>query len=225
MGYRWDFLDHKTYNNKSGHYKFGLEYSFIMNNLIRKHDRILDIGGGSGRFALPLSNYCKKVIVIDINPDALEILRARNRTIETICGDFLEIKLSETFSFIIGIEVLGFFEDKNVFFKKVNSLLDNEGVFVFTFTNPNSWRFLLRRLGHLRTGTNNYHEISITDLKKILALNNFKILKMEGMNWVPLPLKTDNFLVNIFSGLEKFFQLKKWISQSPWIMVSIKKIS
>ena len=60
MSYNWDYLDTKAYNNKVGQYKFRREFNFIKNNGENKFENVLDIAGGSGRFALPLRKYSKK---------------------------------------------------------------------------------------------------------------------------------------------------------------------
>lgn len=222
MAYSWDVENHKTYNNKSGHYKFNCEYNFILKNLIKTPRSILDIGGGSGRFVIPLLEHCNDITVIDINEQAIEILKTRNSKIKTICSDFMTTIITESFPFIISVEVLSYFQDKNAFFQKVKTLLDQNGVFVFSYTNPDSWRFMLRKFWHVRKKAQAYHEVNLKELKRILADNGFVIKEIEGMNWIPMPLTADNALVSVFAFFEKFFHLNKWISQSPWIMISVK---
>ena len=53
MGYNWDYPDKKAYNNKVGQYKFKREFNFIFNNGKDRLEKILDVAGGSGRFAIP----------------------------------------------------------------------------------------------------------------------------------------------------------------------------
>jgi hypothetical protein len=65
--------------------------------------------------------------------------------------------------------------------------------------------------------------MKLNDLKKLLDKSGFEISKMEGMNWIPFPLASNSKFVTFFEYLEKTFKLDKWISQSPWILISIKK--
>ena len=51
--YVWDQNNPEGYYNRMGFYKTQIELQFITNNL-NKNSSILDLGGGSGRFALPL---------------------------------------------------------------------------------------------------------------------------------------------------------------------------
>jgi hypothetical protein len=57
MQYIWDVSNPRTYNNRSGCYKFQRERGFIVNHGANPLERILDIGGGSGRYAVDLERY------------------------------------------------------------------------------------------------------------------------------------------------------------------------
>ena len=205
MQYQWDVSNTKTYNNRVGKYKFRKQFEFIVRNGNNKLDKILDIAGGSGRFALPLYEYSKDINVLDINAEALQILKIRNLNIKTIQGDFIDTQIEDVFSFILCIEALGYFDDLDRFFNKVNVLLSDEGRFVFMYNNPKSWRFLLRRIKHIKKGAHSYKEVSLTELKTILTKSNFKIVEMQGMNWMPLPLSSNSRLVYLFEFIEKWF--------------------
>ena len=202
MNYNWDILNRKTYNNRTGHYKFWKEYEFITSNSKITYDKILDIAGGSGRFAIPLLDYSSNITVLDINATALQILRERNCNIKTICSDFIKAEIKETFSLIICIEALGNFHNLKDFFNKINKLLIDEGRVVFTYNNPSSWRFFLRKIKHWKKGAYPYKEINIGELKNVLKKCNFEIEKMEGMNWIPLPLSSNSRLVLLLNLLK-----------------------
>ncbi len=223
MSYNWDYLDKKSYNNEIGHYKFRREFNFIISNAKNNFDKILDIAGGSGRFAIPLKDFSKKITVIDINQTAIHILNERDADINTICDDFIKTEFQETFSLILCIEALGYFTNLEEFFNKIHSLLTPDGRFIFTYNNPSSWRFLLRKLKHWKKGPYPYNEIKLKELNKILDKCNLNIENMSGMNWVPLPLSSNSKLVSFFEIIEKIFRLEKWYSQSPWILMSVKK--
>jgi predicted TPR repeat methyltransferase len=154
MTYVWDFLDKNAYNNRSGNYKTEIQLRFILNNLENKTEKILDIAGGAGRFAIPLLEYSKDVTVLDINETAIKILNERNNNISTICGDFIETDIKKTFSLILCIEALGYFKNWEEYFKKIHALMDKDGRFIFTYTNPSSWRFFLRNVKRHLKSTN-----------------------------------------------------------------------
>ena len=203
MSYNWDYLDTKSYNNKVGQYKFRREFDFIINNARDNFEKVLDIAGGSGRFALPLRDYSKKITVVDINQNAIQILKERDKNINANCADYIQTEFKETYSTIICIEALGYFDNIETFFNKTNSLLSDEGRFILHYNNPSSWRFLLRKLKHWKNGHYPYNEIKIKELTKILSDCNFKIENMSGMNWIPLPLSSNSRLVSFFERIEK----------------------
>ena len=223
MEYIWDYLNPKTYNTKVGLYKFKQELTFIINNGKNNFTKILDIAGGSGRFALPLNTYSKNITVLDINSTALEILKERCLGINTICKDFLKTDIQETFSLILCIEAIEYFDDWEEFFSKINQNIAQDGIFIFTYSNPESWRFFLRKIKHWKTGPTHYNEMTLQNLKILLKKLNFEIEKMDGMNWIPLPLSSNSKLVAFFEFVEKRFKLKNWHSQSPWLLISVKK--
>ncbi len=222
IDYNWDSLNKKTYNNRIGQYKFKRQFQFILKNGKNHYGKILDIAGGSGRIAIPLLEYSKNITVLDIKPNAIQILKKRNSDINTICNDFIKTEFQEMFSLILCIEAIGCFTNWEEVFSKINTLLTDDGRFIFTYTNPNSWRFSLRRIIHFN---DSYKGIKFNELTKMLTKYNFEIEDMEGFNWIPLPLYSNSRLVYFFEFIEKIFKLKNWYSQSPWLLLSIKKIT
>jgi len=225
MAYNWDYLDKKAYNNKVGNYKFRREFKFIVDNGIEKFENILDIAGGSGRFAIPLCQYSNSITVLDLNSDALQLIKERKNSIKTIHADFNTIEINDIYSLILCIEGLGSFQDWEKFFNQVSGLLQEDGRFIFTYTNPSSWRFLLRKLKHWKNGFHPYTEMELNELKVLLIKCNFEIVTMEGMNWIPFSLSSNSVFVGFFGKIEQLFRLKNWHSQSPWILFSVKQIT
>lgn len=219
MSYVWDIANKNTYNNRYGWYKFNRQFNFISKHFTVRSN-VLDIAGGSGRFALPLFEMCQNITVIDINEEALALLASRNHNINRICGDFINLPLGNTYTFMLCIEAISYFKYEE-FFNKIDNLLDDNGTFVFMMVNPDSWRFKLRNFNLNRT---DYKEIKIREMREIIESKGLRIDSLEGFNWIPLPLKWSNSpLVNVFAFIEKTLGLNKLYSQSPWLMVSVKK--
>jgi 2-polyprenyl-3-methyl-5-hydroxy-6-metoxy-1,4-benzoquinol methylase len=225
MAYLWDFQDKNAYNNRSGNYKTEVQMRFIMDNMRGHTDRILDIAGGAGRFALPLTMYSKDITVLDINETAIRILKERNKSIHTICSDFMETVIEKTFSLILCIEAIGYFSNWEDFFKKIHSLMEDDGRFIFTYTNPSSWRFVLRNIKRKISTTRSYTEMDLKELQKLLYRCGLEIEVMEGMNWMPLPVRSNSIFVGPLAFSEKAFKLNKWYAQSPWLLLSVKKLN
>jgi ubiquinone/menaquinone biosynthesis C-methylase UbiE len=224
MSYLWDVSNKVTYNNRTGLYKFQKEYSFIKRHLNKQSIKVLDICGGSGRFALPLLNTVDSITVLDINQEAIDILNQKASNIKTYCCDFMNFESNIKFDFVILIEAIGYFDDKELLFENINKLLNSNGLLIFQVTNPKSWRYFLRKLKNIFKKRTLYSEPNINDLLKILNNKNFEIVEIEGMNWIPLPLSSNSIFVEFFIWIESLFKLNKWINQSPWLMISVKKI-
>lgn len=220
LSYQWDHLNPRTYNNRSGHYKFRRELGFILQHGKGHWGSILDIAGGSGRFAVPLLDYSDDITVSDISPAALQLLEHRAPEIATVPGNFTDCSFQRKFSLVLCIEGLGYFPDWKAFFRKVHGLLEDDGRFVFTCTNPRSWRFWLRMMRRRKTS---YNDLPLKQLRQVLQKSGFTIESIEGMNWIPLPLTSNSRLVQAFAFMERTLRLKRWHRQSPWLLLSVRK--
>lgn len=225
MAYNWDYLDSKAYNNRIGHYKSQTQLNFIIKHIKPHAAHILDVAGGSGRFAIPLLNHVNDVTVVDMNASAIELLKSRNDAISALCADFLEADFDKTYSSIVCIEAMCYFKDVKAVCRKMNTLLEKNGNLIFTYTNTSSWRYALRTIRSWAGGESTYFDVPIPELKKILQENQFEIEAIEGMNWIPLPLSSNSVLVDLFVFLEKKLKLNRWTSQSPWLLISAKKVA
>ena len=105
--YKWDIEN--AYATKSGKYKTKISSNFINRyiNTSVQRQKILDIGGGSGRFAIPLSDSGHDVTVIDPNEEALIKLRTRNKKIKLINSSFESVEHCDKYDVILLMEVLG----------------------------------------------------------------------------------------------------------------------
>ncbi len=65
--------------------------------------------------------------------------------------------------------------------------------------------------------------MEVEHLIELLESCNLKIESIEGMNWIPLPLKSNSKFVKVFEFIERNLGLSKIISQSPWLLISVKK--
>ena len=221
INYIWDIST--GYSTRAGKYKTKLQNKFIEKCLKNsKNLRILDIGGGSGRFALPLSNN-HFVTVIDPNKEALELLRSRDKEqkIKFISDRFENVNLSEKFDVVILIEVMNTFDDIKSILEKVSILLNKNGFVLFTDLNKTSIKFLYRKF---MKHTHYPGVASYNDYKKLISETGYKIINVEGYNWIPLRVNSNSKCVNFFAMIEKILNLKQITRFSPEIMFWIKKI-
>jgi len=220
IDYIWDITT--GYSTLSGKYKTFVQFNFIKDCLDdKKNLNILDIGGGSGRFALPLSKN-HSVMVIDPNKEALSILRQRDKTMKLrlINKTFEEYDLQEKFDFILLIETMQYFANIREILKKVYIMLNDDGSVIFSILNKTSIKYLLRKF----KPHTNYPDIrSYRGYKKIIHETGFKILNVEGYNWIPFKVNSNCFFVNVFTWLEFRMYLRNIPHLSPELMFWIKK--
>jgi 2-polyprenyl-3-methyl-5-hydroxy-6-metoxy-1,4-benzoquinol methylase len=222
MSYVWDVSNPSSYNNKMGKYKYQIEFDFILKYLT-KECNILDVGGGSGRFAIPIHNLGYDITVLEKSEEALDILHKKNSQIKTINNDFMEYNLDQKYDLIIAIEVITYINDWTLFFEKINSNLNTGGRFIFTTANPKSWRFLMRKLYNKFKDYSYYNYHTIDDIKQIIGNRTLTLEEVKGFYWLPFKLNSNNFSIDFFITIERLLGLKYFISQSPWLIISLKK--
>jgi SAM-dependent methyltransferase len=216
--YLWDISNPEGYNNKSGHYKTRVEYEFIINHLSQNLKRILDLGGGSGRFAVPLKAKGFQVTVIDLNEQAIQICKERHIE-DSFCMDFRLFE-GKGFDVVLAIELFLVTTPGEVFKIASDSLNDN-GLFIFVATNKKSWRYRLHNLRKKKTP--NLGEYSLNEYKRMLFAFRFSIIDISGFNWMPFRVNSNNILIPVFAFIEKTFFLNQWLTQSPWLIFACRK--
>jgi SAM-dependent methyltransferase len=220
-GVLWDLTNPLGYANRMGAYKTKVEYEFIRAHFPPAPARVLDIAGGSGRFAEKLLNDGHVVTVNDIDPQSLRILRERLQPCpKTLPGDFFRIDVLEKFDCALAIECLEKMPFKQAI-ARIHTLLKPGGVVVFTVLNSGSWRFAARRiLG--RTLAIEYVMKSRAYLDACLS-SGFDIVAMRGLMWMPFIVNSNSFLVPFFENVERCFRLSSIHSQSPWLLIAARR--
>jgi 2-polyprenyl-3-methyl-5-hydroxy-6-metoxy-1,4-benzoquinol methylase len=222
--YLWDIENPKGYANAMGRYKTRRELAFLLAHLIGARQRVLDVGGGSGRFAMPLAERGHDVTVVDICEDAVRLLHRRsNPRISTRCADFLAQTFDSHFDVVMGIESIQYFTSVTLehLFAKIHSVLRPGGRFVFTGLNSRSWRYAL----HTLRGSKGiqYNVAGPNDYQTALRKAGFDVLSMEGLVWMPFTVSSNSRLVPLFGSIERALHLNRWIGQSPWLLVAAQR--
>lgn len=215
--YQWDINNPNGYKNRMGKYKTDFEIDFIDSHLKPEFHKIIDLGGGSGRFALPLIKKGFDVTLVDIDETAIKLAKAVGIS-NAHCQNLLEIN-EFNFDAALAIELLMVTNPHSII-KKANEIIKPNGLFIFVSANSNSWRFKIRKLKK----KNNSHDLSYSRYLDLLKENGFEIIKTEGFMWMPFKVNSNNILIPLFAKIEKTLQLGKWKNQSPWIIIVAKKI-
>jgi SAM-dependent methyltransferase len=199
--------------------------AFLSAQLTGDKMAVLDMGGGSGRFAIPLADRGHHVTVVDIDRDALRLLHSRRpHGISTRLGNFLDQSFDGPFDAVVAIESVQLFTLVTLehLFARVRAVLRPGGRFVFTELNGQSWRHALHNL----RGRNNNPSYNVSTLRGYrTALENagFQLLAVEGFVWMPFSACSNSRLVPAFESLERALRLNRWTMQSPWLLYAAQR--
>lgn len=107
---------------------------FIKSLNLSKDQEVLEIGIGTGRLALKVVPFCKKLTGIDLSWKTIE--RAKRHLVsydvDLICDDFLKHEFNKTFDVIYSSLTFMHFINKEEVFKKIYHLLNSKGTFVLS---------------------------------------------------------------------------------------------
>jgi SAM-dependent methyltransferase len=222
--YLWDIENPLGYANAMGRYRTTREREFILAHVIGEQLSILDIGGGSGRFAIPLAERGHSVTVIDISQLALKLLHSRRPFgVSTRLGDFLAQNFENPFDVVIGMESIWYFTSITFerLFAKIHSVLRPGGRFVFTQHNSHSWRYALHKLRGC--DVDRYKAGGRNDYLAALRVAGFELLDVEGFVWMPVSVSSNCRLVPMFESIERALHLSRWTGQSPWLLIAAQR--
>jgi cyclopropane fatty-acyl-phospholipid synthase-like methyltransferase len=216
--YRWDLDNPHGYANRIGRYRTRVETDFLFNHIGQPPQRILDMGGGSGRFAGLLVKSGHHVTLIDRDPRAVAMATLRDVQRASACDivDFNE----KGFDIVIGMEVLEYFQKCETLVSKAAECLNSGGKFVFCALNSRSWRFRLRGLKNDSTEVNGF---TMGQISHCLRSHGFEIIACQGFQWSLAQTGSNSFLVDVSMLLEKGLKLRNWLSQSPWLLYACRK--
>lgn len=216
--YQWDENNPSGYNNRMGWYKTKKEYQFINKYLSDKIIKILDIGGGSGRFALPIMKSGFDITVIDLDKSAIEICREKGIA-KAFCVDARYFN-QNNFDIALAIELFLVTPPEEIFVV-ANKVLNMNGLLIFVGTNKESWRYKLHNLK--KNKSKNFGELSLYEYKTLIDHYGFDVIDIKGFNWMPFSVNSNNSLIPAFSKIESCLKLDKWLNQSPWFLMACKK--
>lgn len=139
--------------------------------------KFLEIGCGTGEFSQELAELGFSGLCIDLSPDALSIAKKQNKSqnIDIKQADFF--KLSQKFDYIFMFEVLEHLKEDQLALKKINSLLNINGLLIFSvpahqksFDRDDEWG------GH-------YRRYEKRELFQKLSQANFKLVSYYCYGW------------------------------------------
>lgn len=82
-------------------------YKFVA-RLVKKKDRLLEVGCGSGLGSIFLSQHCTHVTGIDVKGTEIDEARSINRraNVDFVCEDFFKLRTDKKFDVIVSLDVI-----------------------------------------------------------------------------------------------------------------------
>ena len=182
-----------------------IRISYIKDNIIRSFKlqdkkkpldkiKILDIGCGGGLLSEPMCRLGADVTAIDASEKNIEVAklhsRKNNLKINYICTSPEKLKNQNQFDVILNMEIVEHVEDLNFFLKSCSKLLKKKGIMFIATLNKTLKSYIFAIVGAeyilrwLPIGTHEWDKfVKPDDLIRILKTNNFRLDKIDGMNF------------------------------------------
>jgi len=130
----------------------------IAYDMLAPHDQrlFLDVGCGSGICSVNLAKHGARVVGVDLSESMLQIARSRSReagmaeSCTYVCGDFLELNLSDRFAGALALGVFDYVRDPVRMLRSMARVTD--GRLVVSFPTPDFPRAPLRKLRYAAQG-------------------------------------------------------------------------
>lgn len=151
------------------------ECEVVLNRLpvmVKKSDRVLEIGAGTGRFTLVLARHAKQVLAVDLSRGMLDLLRLKMeraglQNVETRQGDICRLDLDGFFDFICGFSCFEYIADLEALFRRLHGHMQPGGILYFTIAHCSLFR-LFAQLGNAMRQGIWLHARSKTEITRML---------------------------------------------------------
>ena len=224
--FHWDVVNVRA----MGQYLTRVEGRFIQQSLAARPrpQLVLDIGGGSGRFAVPLYEAGHCPLVLDVDPTPLRIL-TRNapgvgRALVSGRNDEWPVA-DDSIDCVLCVEVPAL-DDPTSFLAACRRVLRTGGLVIFTTHNRRSYKGLLKLVTSRRKERRYYGETYLHTTSQIraqLGASGFSLLRERGFNWIPFTRDADTQLVRAAAFIERAFGLGRLLGWCPWVLVAAQK--
>ena len=182
-----------------------IRISYIKENIIKtfkldynkvplENIKILDIGCGGGLLSEPMCRLGAKVTGIDASEKNIKIAKLHskknNLQIDYFCSSPEKFNAKDKFDVILNMEIVEHVEDVNFFLESCSKLLKKNGIMFVATLNKTLKSYVFAIVGAeyilrwLPIGTHEWEKfIKPEELISILEKNNFKLDKINGMNF------------------------------------------
>jgi 2-polyprenyl-3-methyl-5-hydroxy-6-metoxy-1,4-benzoquinol methylase len=137
---RW-VTDSKAWESNPDNKRRAESVLAAIDSFVRKGDRILEVGCGTGWMTRELAKRTPRVVGQDLATDAIALLQREHPSIRWVPGDFMTADVYESaFEAIVCMETIAHVPDQVAFANRLVDFLAPGGMLVLTTQNPYVWR-------------------------------------------------------------------------------------
>jgi SAM-dependent methyltransferase len=213
-------------------YLFRTEYEFVQQFLGAEMlaGPLLDLGCGSGKLGVPLSEQGAQVIGMDIDAMALQVFNRRTADAALVCGDAQRLPFAtESAAHVIAVQSFMFGEPR-LLLSEYHRVLRSGGVLIVQLLNRHGYKRALKqafgrvvRLDRDRMDERFIDIPSCGEVLKLMGAEGFEILGTRGYNWLPFARDSDSMLVDVAAAFEYALGLHRVAAFSPWVLIAGRK--
>jgi 2-polyprenyl-3-methyl-5-hydroxy-6-metoxy-1,4-benzoquinol methylase len=218
--YVWDETNPHGYGNRMGRYRTRVECDFMARHLGPAPLRVLDVGGGSGRLGTFFHALGHRVTVVDHNPDAVVMAKAKGFE-QAVVGDLMQYD-GRDFDVVACMEVIEYFKNCGPVLAKCAEFTKPGGIFLFCVVNAQSWRYQLRKFKHSDFPA---QASTPAEVEAACRAAGLEVIERRGFQWCLAPTGSDSRLVTFSNGVEKWLGLQRWHGQSPWLLYAARRLA
>jgi ubiquinone/menaquinone biosynthesis C-methylase UbiE len=184
---------------------------------LKNEDRVLDLGCGTGKIAIPVSRFVQEVVAMDPEPEMISEGRgqATTRGIKNIVwinagsADLPGLKGSTGSFKLVTMGTSFHWMDREQVLKDLFDIIADGGGLVITWNNSiwtkeqNDWQpavkdVIKKYLGEKRRAGSGVYQIAPIRHEKFVAESKFKQMEMWKQHWI-MSLTTDQVIGNLYS--------------------------
>lgn len=216
--------------SRVGQYMDAIENTFIQAHLPPTPARVLDIGGGTGRWSRRLTEAGHQTLLIEPQTYNLHTLQREAGHLAAVQGLGEALPVPDAyFDAALLVQVIDFIPDRPAFFREVWRVLKPNGIFLLTWTNKHSLKGAIYSTYSALKGqppAERYAIYGSTHAQNMTLIQDcgFRMVAAQGYSWVVLPRSHNTPLVDLFATIERGLGLRRWLGASPNIILAAQKV-
>jgi len=188
---------------------------------------ILDVGGGSGRFAVPLMQRGYHVIVTEVDWAPLSALRTRQSSVHAVLTEMNGWPVqAQSVDCVLAMEIPCVYDEW--FWRECSRIVKPGGLVIANIVNQASYKGWLYKLRPWlrpflsargkRWADRKMYVYTARGVVACFERHGFQLESAAGFNWLPMSRESQSPLIPALAGVERMLGLRQLPFQSPWVL-------